>query len=94
MNIFYNKFSFKKKFKMMSNIDKKKPTNIYYVSQKKDTKEWVVKRGNAEKASAVLKTKVEAVDKAKEFAKNSSATIIVRKMDGSIQETISYKNKK
>lgn len=69
----------------------KAPTNIYYLSCRKDNKDkkigWEIKRGNSKSVSAVCQTKEEAKIKVKEFAKNSKATVIIYKTDGKIDET-------
>ncbi|MDE5767605.1 MAG: DUF2188 domain-containing protein [Malacoplasma sp.] len=69
-----------------------KGRNIYYLSARKgkDGKKdcWEIKMENCKKVSALADTKDEAIKKAKELAGKKSATIIVRKVDGSIQETI------
>lgn len=68
--------------------------NIYYISARKDEdgkKEgWEVKMENCAKISALVPTKEEAVKKAKALAGKKSATIIIRRLDGSIQETIKF----
>lgn len=81
-----------------SNSKKKNPTNIYYVTIREDEKGkkvgWEIKRGSASKVSAVVKTKEDALAKVKEFAKNSEATVMIYKIDGSLQETIKFNEKK
>ena len=71
-----------------------KGRNIYYLSARKDkdgSKEgWEVKKENCQKVSAILPTKEEAIKKAKDLAGKKSATIIIRRLDGSIQETIKF----
>lgn len=71
-----------------------KGRNIYYLSARKDkdgNKEcWEIKMENCEKVSALVSTKEEAIKKAKSLAGKKSATIIIRKVDGSIQQTIKY----
>ncbi|MGL4950566.1 MAG: DUF2188 domain-containing protein [Mycoplasma sp.] len=71
--------------------EKKEPTNTYYLTTRKDSAGkkigWEVKKGNAAKVSAVCKTKEEAKAKVKTMAKNQSSTVIIYKMDGSIDET-------
>lgn len=69
----------------------KTPTNIYYLSCRKDKNDkkigWEIKRGNSKAISALCDTKEEAKIKVKEFAKNSKATVIIYKTDGKIDET-------
>ncbi len=71
-----------------------KGRNIYYLSARKDKDGkkdcWEIKMENCKKVSALADTKEEAIKKAKELAGKKSATIIIRKIDGSIQETIKY----
>lgn len=71
-----------------------KGRNIYYLSARKDKdgkKEcWEIKMENCERVSALANTKDEAIKKAKELAGKKSATIIIRKVDGSIQDTIKF----
>lgn len=80
----------------MADIKKEnnKGRNIYYISARKDKdgkKEgWEVKMENCQKISALVSTKEEAVSRAKELAGKKSSTIIIRKLDGSIQETIKF----
>lgn len=69
--------------------------NIYYLSARKDdeTKKvigWEVKREKCQKVTALCKTKEEALAKVKELASKSGATVIIRKMDGSIQDTLKF----
>ncbi len=76
-------------------VDKKdvKGRNIYYISaRKEDGKKigWEVKMENCEKVSAVCETKEEAIKRAKELAGKKSSTIIIRKVDGTIQDTIKF----
>ncbi len=69
---------------------KKEPTNIYYLTMREEKGKkvgWEVKRGNASKVSAFVKTKEEAKAKVKELAKNSSATVMIYRMDGTVEET-------
>lgn len=79
----------------MSNENKKEGRNIYYISARKDSKTkkkllWEVKKENCLKVSQTYPTKEEALARAKELGKNQDSTIIIRKLDGSIQETIKY----
>ncbi|MGL4951696.1 MAG: DUF2188 domain-containing protein [Mycoplasma sp.] len=72
-------------------VKTKKPTNIYYLTARKDNTGkkigWEVKKGNAAKVSAICKTKEEAKSKVKTMAKNQSSTVIIYKMDGTVEET-------
>lgn len=71
--------------------------NIYYVSARKDKNGkkigWEVKKENATKVTRIVDTKDEAIEIVKELAGNNESTVIIRKMDGSIQETMKFKNK-
>ncbi|MCF0217941.1 MAG: DUF2188 domain-containing protein [Malacoplasma sp.] len=71
-----------------------KGRNIYYLSARKDKdgkKEcWEIKMENAKKVSALADTKEEALKKVKELAGKKSATVIIRKVDGKIQDTIKF----
>lgn len=75
-----------------------KGRNIYYLSARKDKdrkKEgWEVKMENCERISALVATKEEAIEKVKSLAGKKSATIIIRRLDGSIQDTIKYSGQK
>lgn len=71
--------------------------NIYYVSARKEDGKvigWDVKREKCNRVSKICETKEEALNYVKTLAANSGATVIVRKMDGSIQDTIKYSAKK
>ncbi|MDK2820019.1 MAG: DUF2188 domain-containing protein [Mycoplasmataceae bacterium] len=71
--------------------------NIYYVSARKDKNGkkvgWEVKKENATKVTRLVNTKEEALEIVKELAGNQESTIIIRKFDGSIQETVKFKVK-
>lgn len=74
-----------------------KGRNIYYLSARKDKDGkkdcWEVKMENCERVSALMPTKEEAIKKAKQLAGRKEATIIIRKLDGTIQDTIKYSGK-
>ncbi|MGL5733076.1 MAG: DUF2188 domain-containing protein [Metamycoplasmataceae bacterium] len=71
--------------------------NIYYVSARKDKTGkklgWEIKKENASKVTRVVDTKDEALAIVKELAGHNESTVIIRKVDGSIQETLKFKNK-
>ncbi|MGL5205044.1 MAG: DUF2188 domain-containing protein [Metamycoplasmataceae bacterium] len=71
--------------------------NIYYVSARKDKTGkklgWEVKKENASKVTRIVNTKEEALEIVKELAGHNESTVIIRKVDGSIQETIKFRNK-
>ncbi len=75
----------------------KKARNIYYLSARKvdgKLEGWEVKRENCDRITAVCKTKEEALAKVKTLAAKSGATVIVRKADGTIQDTIKFNTEK
>lgn len=71
-----------------------KGRNIYYVSVRKDKDGkklgWEVKKEKAAKITKLCATKEEALALVKSLADNQGSTCIIRKMDGSIQETIKF----
>ncbi len=86
----------KENVQVIKKEDKKEPTNIYYLTMREEKGKkvgWEVKRGNAAKVSAFVKTKEEAKAKVKELAKHSSATVIIYRMDGSVEETYKINEK-
>ncbi|MED1738890.1 DUF2188 domain-containing protein [Bacillus swezeyi] len=54
----------------------------------KHEKGWAVKAEDAKRASDVKETKREAVERAKEIARNKGTAVIVHKKDGSVQKKI------
>lgn len=72
--------------------------NIYYVSARKDKDGkkvgWEVKKEKAAKITKLCSTKEEAIALVKELAGNQGSTCIIRKMDGSIQETLRFEDPK
>ncbi len=69
---------------------KKDLTNTYYLTVRVENGHkvgWEVKRGNCERVSALCNTKAEAKEKVKELAGKLEASVIIYKMDGSIEET-------
>lgn len=68
--------------------------NIYYVSVRKSKEGkkigWEVKKEKAAKITKLCSTKEEAITLVKELAGNQGSTCIIRKMDGSIQETLKF----
>lgn len=90
------KLAKKNKSKETQEKQKKQPTNIYYLTMRQEKGKkvgWEIKRGNAAKVSAVAKTKEEAKNKVNELAKSTSATVIIYKMDGTIDETYKINEK-
>ncbi|MCD5325433.1 MULTISPECIES: DUF2188 domain-containing protein [Pontibacillus] len=51
---------------------------------------WAVQTEQAKKPSDVFDQKQEAIDRAKEIAKNKGTKVIIHKKDGSIQDQTSY----
>ncbi|MGL5640570.1 MAG: DUF2188 domain-containing protein [Mycoplasmoidaceae bacterium] len=86
--------SSKKKPAKKSSSSKSTSTNrnIYHVSPRKDKAGkkigWEVKLEGSKKVTSFCKTKDEAISKVKLFASNKGATIMIKKADGSHQETI------
>lgn len=65
---------------------------VYHVSPRPEGG-WQVKAENASRASNVQKTKVEAVEQAKELAKGApEGQVIIHKKDGTIQTEHTYHN--
>lgn len=81
----------------MTACEKKEGRNIYYISARKNDEGkvvgWEVKKEKCERVTALCKTKEEALDKVKVLAANSGATVIIRKMDGTIQDTLKFASK-
>lgn len=49
---------------------------------------WAIKKEKSDQASYTFETKKEALDKAKEMAKNQSVNIVIHRKDGTIEDTI------
>lgn len=68
--------------------------NIYYVSARKDKDGkklgWEVKKEKADRITKICATKEEAIALVKSLAQKQKSTIIIRKVDGTIQETIKF----
>jgi len=63
----------------------------YHVSQNKDKKsprfkEWRVRKQGSNKTIKYFPTQAEAIDYAKELAKNNGSSIVIHKVDGSIRK--------
>ena len=71
--------------------------NIYYVSIRKDKdgkkQGWEVKKEKAGRITKLCATKEEAISLVKSLAENQGSTCIIRKADGSIQETLKFDKK-
>lgn len=82
---------------MSTSTTEKKGRNIYYISARKNDEGkvigWEVKKEKCEKITALCKTKEIALEKVKALAANSGATVIIRKMDGTIQDTLKFASK-
>jgi uncharacterized protein YdaT len=55
-------------------------------------REWAVKKEGSGRATTVVPTQKEAIDKAKEIAKNQSVELLIHGRDGQIRERESYGN--
>lgn len=75
----------------------KKGRNIYYISARKNDEGkvigWEVKKEKCEKITTLCKSKEISLEKVKALAANSGATVIIRKMDGTIQDTLKFASK-
>jgi len=63
----------------------------YHVSQNKDKKsprfkEWRVRKQGSNKTIKYFQTQAEAIDYAKELAKNNGSSIVIHKVDGTIRK--------
>ncbi len=54
--------------------------------------EWAVKRGGSDRATTVVPTQKEAIEIAKEIAKNQNAELFIHGKNGQIRERESYGN--
>lgn len=54
--------------------------------------EWAVKRGGSERATAIVSTQKEAIEIAKEIAKNQNGELFIHGKGGQIRERESYGN--
>lgn len=54
--------------------------------------QWAVKTENAERAVKITSTQQEAIERAKEIAKNNQSELIIHRKDGTIREKNSYGN--
>lgn len=54
--------------------------------------QWAVKTENAERPVKVTATQQEAIERAKEIAKNNQSELFVHRKDGTIRERNSYGN--
>ncbi|QKS70106.1 DUF2188 domain-containing protein [Paenalkalicoccus suaedae] len=51
---------------------------------------WAVRSSDASRASGIFDKKNEAIERAKEIAKNKGTSVVIHKRDGSIQQSYSY----
>lgn len=49
---------------------------------------WAIKKEHSQRASYVFDTKQDALDRAKEIARNQSSYVVIHRKDGTIQDTI------
>ncbi|MEM7103371.1 MAG: DUF2188 domain-containing protein [Bacteroidota bacterium] len=72
-------------------INSRPPTHNQHVVPHEDG--WAVKGEGNERYTAVYKYQDDAIDRAKEIAKNYNSSVIIHRKDGSIRDRISYKEK-
>ncbi|GEM_PF-2446626 len=67
----------------------------YHVTYNKQTQDWVVKKANADRASARFDTQAEAINAARGFAENNqnSQVLIHRKDNAQIRSEATYGGK-
>ena len=63
--------------------------NVHVVPQDNN---WAVKKENSQRASAVYSTQKEAIDRARELAKNENSELLIHGRNGQIREKNSYGN--
>ena len=63
--------------------------NIHVV---KRGKEWVATQENAQRVSGKFSTQREAIDRAREIARNNGQEVVIHGVDGRIREKNSYGN--
>jgi uncharacterized protein YdaT len=54
--------------------------------------QWAVKTENADHAAKITSTQKEAIERAKEIAKNNQSEVVIHRPDGRIREKNSYGN--
>lgn len=54
--------------------------------------DWAVKRGGADRATTIVPTQREAIEIAREIAKNNNSELLIHGRDGRIRERDSYGN--
>lgn len=59
---------------------------VYHISKRKEDGLWQVKFANGERALKLFKTQAEAIEFAKEKAKNQDGSISIHKVDGKIRK--------
>jgi hypothetical protein len=64
--------------------------SLYYVTPYKDG--WAVKHRNYHLVAYMYKDKKKAISAGKFLAKKNHSELVIKKPDGTIQETISYKD--
>ncbi len=65
--------------------DDKPATKTYHISKRKEDNRWQVKAAGGSKALKLFNTQAEAIEYAKETAKNQDARIVIHKEDGSFR---------
>ena len=63
-----------------------------YFVQKRPDGNWEVLKSNAERASAVVPTQKEAIERGRELAKELGTELVIKGEDGKIREKNSYGN--
>ncbi len=65
---------------------------IYHIVPRDDEKPWAIKKEGSDRVSSTHKTKDEAIDKARELAKDTKPSQIkIHGLDGKIQTEHTYK---
>ncbi len=65
--------------------EKNNANKTYHISKRKDDNKWQVKAAGGNKALKLFNTQAEAIEYAKETAKNQDARIVIHKEDGSFR---------
>ncbi|NNC96011.1 MAG: DUF2188 domain-containing protein [Chitinophagales bacterium] len=70
-------------------VKTRKPTHNQHVVPHEDG--WAVKGAGNDKYTAVYDLQSEAIDRAKEIARNYKSTVIIHREDGTIRDSVSYR---
>ncbi len=71
---------------MVADQEEKTLKKNYHISQNKETGKWGVKFAKGEKVIKYFATQKEAIDYAKQLAKNQDGDITIHKKDGKIRK--------